>query len=477
MKKFLVVAAAFVLLFGSFSFAVTDEEIFRAFSLNLSTPGARAAAMGGAFIGLADDATAAETNPAGLTILAKPEVSIQYRYADGRSLKDNIVNIPVTNLDVSPSPVTPGEDTPYFAEFHSADRLQAVNELGFVSLVYPFEKFTFAVSRHELINADASLSGNIDASPFHFVEPNSFQGFATISDTNYNFSLAGKINDKFSIGGSLKVSDFSFESDIRARQRSEQVFGDHFTSTINTEDTQIGFNVGVLAHPSDRISLGAVYKYEPNFDLTATVASPEPHVSHPGSVIISKEGDSTVGFDVPDQLGFGISVVPVRGVHLNLDIDRVFYSQLEDVQTGYSLFTHLLPQTLNGVQVNADQITFNIDDSTDLHLGGEYLVTSGDTTYGFRAGYSRQGRDRFYLGAAANHDVQEFLAPIFGRNPGNDVTHWTVGAGVTHGPIQLDLAVDMAEKDDIDINLNNILNKQEIAGSTVDYIASVVFRF
>ena len=49
------------------------------FNFRFNNPGARANAMGGAFIALADDATAAYTNPAGLTILTKPEISIEYK--------------------------------------------------------------------------------------------------------------------------------------------------------------------------------------------------------------------------------------------------------------------------------------------------------------------------------------------------------------------------------------------------------------
>lgn len=54
------------------------------FNLNFrfNNPGARANGMGGAFIGLADDATAAYTNPAGLTILTEPEVSIEYKIGE-----------------------------------------------------------------------------------------------------------------------------------------------------------------------------------------------------------------------------------------------------------------------------------------------------------------------------------------------------------------------------------------------------------
>ena len=52
------------------------------FQFNLSTPGARSLGMGGAFLALADDATAAYTNPAGLTNLTVggPEVAVELRH-------------------------------------------------------------------------------------------------------------------------------------------------------------------------------------------------------------------------------------------------------------------------------------------------------------------------------------------------------------------------------------------------------------
>ncbi len=57
----------------------TDIESLSGLQFNFGNPGARSLAMGGAFLGLADDASAAEANPAGLTILRKPEVSIEAR--------------------------------------------------------------------------------------------------------------------------------------------------------------------------------------------------------------------------------------------------------------------------------------------------------------------------------------------------------------------------------------------------------------
>src|SRR3569832_78161 len=57
----------------------TDIESLSGLQFNFGNPGARSLGMGGAFIGLADDASAAEANPAGLTILRKPEDSEEGR--------------------------------------------------------------------------------------------------------------------------------------------------------------------------------------------------------------------------------------------------------------------------------------------------------------------------------------------------------------------------------------------------------------
>jgi len=462
LNKLKVILAILVFVF-SFSnvYAVTDEEIFRAFSINLATPGARAIGMGGAFIGLADDATAAETNPAGLTILARPEITLQYRYSNGRSVATTIDNIPITNLDGTPTkPIEPV----LTANFSANDRMAAINELGFASFVWPFERATFAVSRHELINTDAFLAGSITASPFHHIEPNAFDGRAIISDTNYSFSAGVKLIDQLSIGGSLKVSDFSFESVISAKQKFQPFFGNHFTSTIDSRDTKVGFNLGVMARPHPKLSIGAVYRFEPEFQLDTVVINADRTVGGiPAPLIVEK----SVDFDVPDSFGFGISASPVTNLHVNIDVVRVLYSQLENVETGYSLFTHLLPTT-----GNTNVIDFAIDDGTDVHFGLEYLFEHGDWVHAVRSGYYRQARNRFYLGGAANADVQNFLVPIFGTNPGNDIAHWTVGTGVTHGNFQLDFAVDLSQKDDIDFN-----DKEEITDGGVDIILSSVFRF
>jgi hypothetical protein len=51
--------------------AQSNDEVLPQFQFNFSTPGARANAMGGAFIGLADDGSASISNLAGLVRLAR----------------------------------------------------------------------------------------------------------------------------------------------------------------------------------------------------------------------------------------------------------------------------------------------------------------------------------------------------------------------------------------------------------------------
>jgi long-subunit fatty acid transport protein len=60
--------------------AANAQQIEISSSLNPVGSGARAMGMGGAFIGVADDATAASWNPAGLVQLEKPEISFVYSY-------------------------------------------------------------------------------------------------------------------------------------------------------------------------------------------------------------------------------------------------------------------------------------------------------------------------------------------------------------------------------------------------------------
>ena len=87
-----------VLLAGFLALTISSEQLTAQIDLNFIGAGARARGMGGAFIGGADDATAASWNPAGLVYLQKPEASVTYVYS---SVYQSIDNEAVEDLGLS----------------------------------------------------------------------------------------------------------------------------------------------------------------------------------------------------------------------------------------------------------------------------------------------------------------------------------------------------------------------------------------
>ena len=82
---------------------LTNTETFSGFQFNFNNPGARALGMGGAFVAVADDATAVVANPAGLTILQRPEISAEYKYTRFRNTINAFTN---TTADGATNTVT-----------------------------------------------------------------------------------------------------------------------------------------------------------------------------------------------------------------------------------------------------------------------------------------------------------------------------------------------------------------------------------
>lgn len=126
------------------------------FQFNLSNPGARSLGMGGAFAGLADDATAAYANPAGLTILTRPEVSFEGRTASFRLpllTTEPIFGFVVRRRDgLDIGRVVAGATRP--VPLGTPDAVDTT--ASFLSFVLPLREWTLAFYRHQLTDLEAS---------------------------------------------------------------------------------------------------------------------------------------------------------------------------------------------------------------------------------------------------------------------------------------------------------------------------------
>jgi long-subunit fatty acid transport protein len=158
------------------AWALTDEEIFRDFRFNFINPGARSLGLGGAFIAAADDATAAEANPAALHYVDQMEFFIEVR---GIRPETQIIRpsqgtigrvdttIPFNTppfFDTSQMPpvLNPGNPDPFFLEMQSVTNRADQTLPSFVSFVFPFtlgaRRATFAVSRQVVLDVESTLT-------------------------------------------------------------------------------------------------------------------------------------------------------------------------------------------------------------------------------------------------------------------------------------------------------------------------------
>src|SRR4029453_4306254 len=67
--------------------AQTNERLYENLNFRFETPGARPLGMGKTFVGLADEAPAAVSNPAGLSNLLEQEFSLEFRGTRDRTAR------------------------------------------------------------------------------------------------------------------------------------------------------------------------------------------------------------------------------------------------------------------------------------------------------------------------------------------------------------------------------------------------------
>ena len=125
--RFHLVAIAFLALVTADAAAQTNERIYEDLDFRFVTPGARAVGMGKTFVGLADDATAAESNPAGMSNLLEQEFSVEF------------IGTKIKHARFVPGGTPP---TQTFGEY--------VATPSFLSYVLPMKRWTLSFFRHDI---------------------------------------------------------------------------------------------------------------------------------------------------------------------------------------------------------------------------------------------------------------------------------------------------------------------------------------
>lgn len=441
MRSNLSVAVGIALLgVGGSAFAITDSDVNSVIPFNFANPGARSLGMGGAFLALADDATAAYTNPAGLTQLLEPEISIE-----GRHTAYSVPYLSGGSYTVDPF------DT---SGLKSADADNSVNNLSFLSISFPHDRWSFAFYRNETLRYDnsfgAGFEGTTVAVPDVGVD-NIFPiaGRQSVKIVDYAFSAAFRLGDAVSLGAG--VSYYQFDIDSFVGRYSDQFFVNPGVllneQTQSGSDSDFGVNLGARFAFNEQWSLGLAYRQGPKFQYHANATivgdsqeTPDGTMAVAIAPILLEQFDK-VRFKVPDVYSVGLAWRPTDAWRIDFDIDRVMYSQVTDNIT--SLFG-FQPATLSRLA---------IPNGTEYHLGAEYTFAQMANPVSIRAGFWHDPRHSLaYQGnplTDPGYDPSQnlfgslALAAVYGVSSGSQ-SHGAIGAGMAFKQFQIDFGADFS---------------------------------
>jgi len=345
-------------------------------SFNPVGSGARAVGMGGAFISVADDATAASWNPAGLVQLEKPEFSVVYGYAN----RDQSYNSALH---------------PELQGSHDMD----ASGINYASFAYPFTlKKNMVVS----INYQRMFDMNKSLNSFNLNYDNQLGGGDTLHTSNH-FSQKGYLSaltpafaiqviPELYLGVAVNIwDDFmgtsSWESTL-STTGTGSIGGNpvgvdsttHSKYSFSGVNTTSGFLVNL-----NKLSIGGVFKSP--FSGTVKVDSTTTDTG------VTSSSSSKNTLDMPMSAGLGVSYRCSDAWLVGLD---GYWTQWSKFKQTLATGDQINPITLQPLSAG------KLGDTYQVRLGTEYLIMRGKNVIPLRAGvfYDPQpktgGHDDFY---------------------------------------------------------------------------------
>lgn len=363
---------------------------FTVVPFDFGPPGARSLGMGGTFIALADDATAAEANPAGLTQLSRPEMSIHGRHSE-TTIETFDLNAlaALGQLNRQRTFLTPLSNNSTVGNAFATEthvRFQPeVDEVSFASFVKPSDTYTFSIFYQKATNF--SGEGRFTAFDDSLLDLYETRQVLDLQLENFGLSAAfeaGNLSVGFSIRYShleatafqdLRISygaDLEFATlqpganvdQVRALPiLDERVMREDFED----EDSDITFSAGLLWKPTRRFSMGLVYKDGGSFGVEGESLDFGCVVENPGPGDACEPGERTntnQRFQVPDALGAGIAIGLTDRLKVAIDVVAIGYSEINPVAS---------PGDNEEVRRELEPI----DDEMEVHFGLEQIFLIG----------------------------------------------------------------------------------------------------
>ena len=421
------------------AFAQQIQRVEIPSSLNPVGSGARALGMGGAFIAVADDATAASWNPGGLIQLETPEISLVGAFFN-RS-EDNSFGV---------SPEASGEQS-IFEE-----------RINYLSAAYPFtiwgHNMIVSLNYQNLYDftRDWSFSLTEQSEIISLTQNIDYQQEGGLSATGIAYGM--QITPQFSFGFTLNFwEDGIYNNDweqTTRQQGSGTVLGNPFTFESITSDKYSfsGFNVnlGFLWHVNNKLTLGAVFKTPFKADLRHestfiySLNYPEHPEAYSSDSISSVEDEK---LDMPMSYGIGLAY----------RFSDQFTASLDIYRTEWGDFI-LTDSKGNDTSPITGQPTSESDigPTHQVRIGGEYLFIKPKYVIPLRGG-------AFYDPAPAEGSPDDYFG-------------FSLGSGIAYGRFVFDIAYQYRFGNNVGTSiLKNLDFSQDMEEHTI--YSSVIIHF
>lgn len=308
----------------------------------LSGVGSRSTAMGGAFRGLSDDATAMYWNPAGLA------------FQDGMS-----ISLGGTFIMPSAKWKNPGVPTLRPGETESEKNLKAIPSVFLTMATHPKLKYGLGMyvpyglgSSWDLYETNPGLIGAAD------FPKNETSSSITIFDLHP--TIAYQISPKASAG--LGVSLMYGTIDMAKFGESSYTPLYLLTTTdISGKGMGIGANFGFLYKPQDNLSLGFSGKIPSSIKMEGDTKITNYGVQQ---AALGNTIDTETTLKLPAEAGIGASFKCMPNLILNLDYAYTMWSSLDKV---------VLKLKTSAGTVENDMV-FDWEDTSRISLGAEYTL-------------------------------------------------------------------------------------------------------
>jgi len=398
-------AVAAMLLFSSDGFA-------QQLDWNITGAGARAEGFGGAFIGVADDATAVVWNPAGLSQLERPEASVVTKFiSESLDYTDN--TDPSQNSSESQS---------HFA-------------LNFGSFALPLKAGGNNIVVAVAYQRQLDMYGRSKTVTSSYTEDYESSGGANTITPGVGVSLSPVI----SVGASANIWLSSYDITDKLA-----ILGTDYTQTVNGTFSGFNFVLGGLFDFSGLkspvpLKLGVSLKTPFNLKIDQAFKTSPAIPSYEFNDV-----NATLTAQMPLMLGFGGSYRIGENLTLAADYEMRGY--------GSKQFT----QDVNGMQ-STGQMSDSKKNLNQFRVGAEYLVVTDAGVFPIRAGFQTLPT------VLADYDAN--------GNPIDQVVGngFAVGTGFISGTFALDLTYSRNSYDQGDTYTTTSISKSMITGSVIVY--------